>query len=91
MLYDQHFIFSSLVISDKIPYDDGEDTEYDTEHDTRKRLVASKDIVHSISLKEYFQQKISAWGLGVGQEAYTDVITNIDCETSASLKEYISL
>ena len=83
--------FSSLIISDQSPCDDGEDSEYDTEHDSRKRIVASKDIVHCFSLRDYFQQKITDWGVGVGQPFYTNVISNIDCETLASLKEYISL
>jgi hypothetical protein len=81
----------SLIISDQSPCDDGEDSEYDTEHDSRKRIVASKDIVHCFSLRDYFQQKITDWGVGVGQPFYTNVISNIDCETLASLKEYISL
>ena len=84
-------IFSSLVISDKNPYEDGDETEYDTEHDSRKRAVATRDIVHCVSLRDYFQQKISEWGIGVGQIMYTDTITHIDCETASSLKEYISL
>ena len=80
-----------MIISDQSPCDDGEDSEYDTEHDSRKRIVASKDIVHCFSLKDYFQQKITDWGVGVGQPFYTNVISNIDCETLGSLKEYISL
>ena len=83
--------FSSLVITERNPYEDGDETEYDTEHDSRKRAVATRDIVHCISLRDYFQQKISDWGNGVGQAIYTDTITHIDCETASSLKEYISL
>ena len=72
------------------PYDD-EEAEYDTEHDVRKRTVASKDIVHCVSLRDYFQEKISNWKIGVGQPFYTEIMTNLDVETSASLNEYVAL
>ena len=55
------------------------------------QVPATRDIIHCISLRDYFQQKISDWGIGVGQVIYTDTITHIDCETASSLKEYISL
>ena len=80
-----------MIISEKNPYDDGEDSEYDTEHDVRKRVIASNDIVHCISLRDYFQQKIADWKIGIGQSFYTEIITNLDCETCANLKEYILL
>ena len=88
---DSQTYIDSLVVSDIItPYDD-EEAEYDIEQDVRKRTVASKDIVHCVSLRDYFQDKISNWRIGVGQLVYTEIMTNLDVETSVSLNEYVAL
>lgn len=79
-----------ILTGDNSTYDD-EDTEYDTEHDVRKRAMLANDIVHCISLRDYFQEKISNWRVGVGETFYTEVMTNVDIETANGLKEYVTL
>jgi len=72
-------------------FNNEDEADYYTEHDTRKRDISLNDIVHKVSLNEFIQGKLQGWGQYVGESAYANTMVNLDVETRDTLKEYITL
>lgn len=70
---------------------EGDDLDYETEHDQRKRDVAAQDPVHTIILRDYLQTQIQSFKNQIGETRYEDIMTNVDVETMANLKEFVVL
>jgi len=48
---------------------EGDDPDYETEHEARRRtLAASADPVHSVDLRIYFQQQMATLSDSLGRE-----------------------
>jgi len=63
------FTFSSLCKSEADLAADGDDPEYETEHDARRRAIsAARDPVHSVDLRAFFQRQMSALAETLGRE-----------------------
>ncbi|XP_040583365.1 importin-11 [Lepeophtheirus salmonis] len=81
----------TLVMSNPCQTDDGDNAEYETEHEARKRRLASCDSVHSVDLREYFQTQLAGLYQQIGQSRYSEMIENIDVETKANMKEFVTI
>ncbi|QQP56718.1 Zgc:91897 [Caligus rogercresseyi] len=68
-----------------------ENADYETEHEARKRRLASSDSIHSVDLREYFQSQLAGLYQQIGQSKYTEMIENIDIETKSNMKEFVSI
>ena len=88
--YVDSLLLSSSAPSNTSGYNE-DDADYYTEHDTRKRDISLNDIVHKVSLNEYFQGKLQGWSQFVGETTYVNTLGNLDVETRDTLKEYITL
>ena len=88
--YVDSLLLSSSSSSNTSGYNE-DDADYYTEHDTRKRDLSLNDIVHKVSLNEYFQSKLQGWSQFVGETTYVNTLGNLDVETRDTLKEYITL
>ena len=92
---DNNSYVDSLLLSSSAPSNTSgyneDDADYYTEHDTRKRDISLNDIVHKVSLNEYFQGKLQGWSQFVGETTYVNTLGNLDVETRDTLKEYITL
>jgi len=88
--YVDSLLLSSSASSNTSGYNE-DDADYYTEHDTRKRDISLNDIVHKVSLNEYFQSKLQGWSQFVGETTYVNTLGNLDVETRDTLKEYITL
>ncbi len=51
-----------------------EDAEYETEHEHRKREMATKDIVHTIDLRDYFQTQVKSLYAQLGETHYSEIM-----------------
>eukprot|EP00095_Tigriopus_kingsejongensis_P011540 snap_masked-scaffold33_size549341-processed-gene-2.6 protein:Tk11540 transcript:snap_masked-scaffold33_size549341-processed-gene-2.6-mRNA-1 annotation:"Importin-11" len=68
---------------------EGDDLDYETEHDQRKREAAAQDPIHTINLREYLQGQIHQLKNQLGEAKYKDIMTNMDVETLSNLKEFV--
>ena len=66
-------------------------SDYETEHDSRKRQIAMQDPVHTIVLKDYVQSQVNTMARQLGETNYKEIINNVDIETRDNLMEYVSL
>ena len=71
--------------------DEYEDIDHETEHDCRKRALSASDSVHTVDLREYFQAQINGLGQQIGENRYSDLMSNVDVETMANMKEFITI
>ncbi|XP_071449865.1 importin-11 [Hetaerina americana] len=81
----------SLMISDasgSFPY---EEVEQHTEHDLRRKRLTTQDPVHTVVLRDYFQQQVMQLKSQLGSVQYEDLLQTVDVETMAQTKEYIVL
>ncbi|KAG8226721.1 hypothetical protein J437_LFUL004371 [Ladona fulva] len=81
----------SLMIADSsgsIPF---EEVEQHTEHDLRRKRLAATDPVHTVVLRDYFQQQVFEMKNQLGSVQYEDLLQTVDCETMDQAKEYIVL
>ena len=99
IIHSQYYMFpishppisSTLVKTESDLAADGDDVDYETEHDSRKRACAASDPIHTTDLRAFLQQQISSLAAQVGASKYGEIIENLDVETAASLREYVAL
>lgn len=85
------FFFSKLL---KTPADleaEGDDVDYETEHDARRRKLNAEDVVHAVDLRQAFQSQMSALAQTVGPNKFKEIIDEVDVETLDNMKEYIEV
>lgn len=70
---------------------DGDDVDFETEHDARRREMNAQDPVHTVNLIEYFQTQLSALSRQVGEAKSADIVANIDVETLQNMREYVQI
>ena len=68
-----------------------DDQDFETEHDVRRRESLATDPIHTVDLRGYFQSQITALAGQIGQSKYTEIMTNVDTETMANMKEFVAL
>ncbi|XP_069137987.1 importin-11-like [Argopecten irradians] len=76
----------SLVLSDQD--DTPEDTEQETEHDKRKRMLCRQDPVHMVPLKEYVLSQLTACQQIHGQDTFDKLMSQVDPEILQQLREF---
>ena len=84
------FLSSSLLVSNT-DLTSTEDAEYETEHDLRKRQYASSDFVHTMDLREVFQNQVRQLSVQLGETRYSEIMNNVDVETMKNMRDYITI
>ncbi|KAM4709489.1 importin-11 [Discoglossus pictus] len=66
-----------------------EDEEPPTEQDKRKRMLALKDPVHSVSLQQFVYEKLKAQQELLGDEGFRCLMETVDTELVTQLQEFL--
>ncbi|XP_020288528.1 importin-11 isoform X2 [Pseudomyrmex gracilis] len=88
---DKDYLVDSLMITDQPSPSQYEDVDYETEHAQRQKKLIFSDPVHSISLKDTFQNQLIAFRSIVGDNQFDQLMLTLSPEIDETLKEYISL
>ncbi|XP_071587672.1 importin-11 isoform X3 [Heliangelus exortis] len=66
-----------------------EDEEPPTEQDKRKKLLALKDPVHTVSLQQFIYEKLKAQQELLGEQGFQALMETVDTEIVAQLQEFL--
>ncbi|XP_060679699.1 importin-11 [Hemiscyllium ocellatum] len=66
-----------------------EDEEPPTEQDRRKKLLALKDPVHSVSLQQFVYEKLKAQQELLGEQGFQSLIESVDTEVIRQLQGFL--
>uniref|UniRef100_A0A669QJN6 Importin-11 n=1 Tax=Phasianus colchicus TaxID=9054 RepID=A0A669QJN6_PHACC len=66
-----------------------EDEEPPTEQDKRKKLLALKDPVHTVSLQQFVYEKLKAQQELLGEQGFHALMETVDTEVVAQLQEFL--
>lgn len=66
-----------------------EDEEPPTEQDKRKKLLALKDPVHTVSLQQFIYEKLKAQQELLGEQGFHALMETVDTEIVAQLQEFL--
>ncbi|XP_070542667.1 importin-11-like [Ptychodera flava] len=74
-----------LVMSEREELED----EYETEHDKRRRRLSMKDPVHSVSLRDFVINKLSACQQLYGQPVFESMMSTVDVEIVQQMQQFV--
>ncbi|NXN52490.1 IPO11 protein, partial [Rynchops niger] len=66
-----------------------EDEEPPTEQDKRKKMLALKDPVHTVSLQQFVYEKLKAQQEILGEQGFQALMETVDTEIVAQLQEFL--
>ncbi|XP_040436084.1 importin-11 isoform X1 [Falco naumanni] len=66
-----------------------EDEEPPTEQDKRKKMLALKDPVHTVSLQQFVYEKLKAQQELLGEQGFQALMETVDTEIVAQLQEFL--
>ncbi|KAH0627965.1 hypothetical protein JD844_008581 [Phrynosoma platyrhinos] len=66
-----------------------EEEEPPTEQDTRKKLLALKDPVHSVSLQQFVYEKLKAQQELLGEQGFQALMETVDTEIVTQLQDFL--
>ncbi|XP_003266025.1 importin-11 isoform X1 [Nomascus leucogenys] len=66
-----------------------EDEEPPTEQDKRKKMLALKDPVHTVSLKQFIYEKLKAQQEMLGEQGFQSLMETVDTEIVTQLQEFL--
>ncbi|NXX40800.1 IPO11 protein, partial [Tricholaema leucomelas] len=66
-----------------------EDEEPPTEQDKRKKMLALRDPVHSVSLQQFVYEKLKAQQELLGEQGFQALMETVDTEIVAQLQEFL--
>ncbi|KAJ6669936.1 hypothetical protein lerEdw1_000485 [Lerista edwardsae] len=66
-----------------------EDEEPPTEQDKRKKMLALKDPVHSVSLQQFVYEKLKAQQELLGEQGFQALMETVDTEIVAQLQDFL--
>uniref|UniRef100_A0A8C3IVX8 Importin-11 n=1 Tax=Chrysemys picta bellii TaxID=8478 RepID=A0A8C3IVX8_CHRPI len=66
-----------------------EDEEPPTEQDKRKKMLALKDPVHTVSLQQFVYEKLKAQQELLGEQAFQALMETVDTEIVTQLQEFL--
>ncbi|RMC04493.1 hypothetical protein DUI87_18938 [Hirundo rustica rustica] len=66
-----------------------EDEEPPTEQDKRKKILALKDPVHTVSLQQFIYEKLKAQQELLGEQGFHALMETVDTEIVAQLQEFL--
>ncbi|KAM9263124.1 importin-11 isoform 3-T4 [Morus bassanus] len=66
-----------------------EDEEPPTEQDKRKKILALKDPVHTLSLQQFIYEKLKAQQELLGEQGFQALMETVDTEIVAQLQEFL--
>ncbi|NXN07176.1 IPO11 protein, partial [Indicator maculatus] len=66
-----------------------EDEEPPTEQDKRKKILALKDPVHTVSLQQFVYEKLKAQQELLGEQGFQALMETVDTEIVAQLQEFL--
>ncbi|TFK15706.1 cAMP-specific 3',5'-cyclic phosphodiesterase 4D-like [Platysternon megacephalum] len=66
-----------------------EDEEPPTEQDKRKKMLALKDPVHTVSLQQFVYEKLKAQQELLGEQAFQALMETVDSEIVTQLQEFL--
>ncbi|KAI6058121.1 importin-11 [Aix galericulata] len=66
-----------------------EDEEPPTEQDKRKKMLALKDPVHTVSLQQFVYEKLKAQQELLGEQGFHALMETVDTEVVAQLQEFL--
>ncbi|KAM9590593.1 importin-11-like [Morphnus guianensis] len=66
-----------------------EDEEPPTEQDKRKKMLALKDPVHTVSLQQFIYEKLKAQQELLGEQGFRALMETVDTEIVAQLQEFL--
>ncbi|KAK2514619.1 Ipo11 [Columba livia] len=66
-----------------------EDEEPPTEQDKRKKMLALKDPVHTVSLQQFIYEKLKAQQELLGEQGFQALMETVDTEVVAQLQEFL--
>ncbi|XP_053889017.1 importin-11 [Malaclemys terrapin pileata] len=66
-----------------------EDEEPPTEQDKRKKMLALKDPVHTVSLQQFVYEKLKAQQELLGEQAFQALMETVDTEILTQLQEFL--
>ncbi|XP_010003664.1 PREDICTED: importin-11 [Chaetura pelagica] len=66
-----------------------EDEEPPTEQDKRKKMLALKDPVHTVSLQQFIYEKLKAQQELLGEQGFQALMETVDTEIVAQLQEFL--
>ncbi|XP_065717490.1 importin-11 isoform X1 [Patagioenas fasciata] len=66
-----------------------EDEEPPTEQDKRKKILALKDPVHTVSLQQFIYEKLKAQQELLGEQGFQALMETVDTEVVAQLQEFL--
>ncbi|XP_066994048.1 importin-11 [Anabrus simplex] len=88
---DMGLLVDSLMLSEHGSPNQDDDVDYETEHDHRRKQLASQDPVHTIVLKDYFQAQILELQNQVGPSHFEQLKQTVDIETFEQARDYVVL
>ena len=71
--------------------EEGDDINYETEHDTRKRKAWALDPIRTVSLIECFQTHLVRLQNQLGTTKYVEIMGNVDVETMDNIKQFVAV
>lgn len=66
-----------------------EDEEPPTEQDKRKKMLALKDPVHTVSLQQFIYEKLKAQQELLGEQGFQSLMETVDTEIVTQLQEFL--
>ncbi|XP_003827461.3 importin-11 isoform X1 [Pan paniscus] len=66
-----------------------EDEEPPTEQDKRKKMLALKDPVHTVSLQQFIYEKLKAQQEMLGEQGFQSLMETVDTEIVTQLQEFL--
>uniref|UniRef100_A0A9L0I7D1 Importin 11 n=1 Tax=Equus asinus TaxID=9793 RepID=A0A9L0I7D1_EQUAS len=66
-----------------------EDEEPPTEQDKRKKILALKDPVHTVSLQQFIYEKLKAQQELLGEQGFQSLMETVDTEIVTQLQEFL--
>ncbi|KAL6035977.1 hypothetical protein STEG23_038422 [Scotinomys teguina] len=66
-----------------------EDEEPPTEQDKRKKMLALKDPVHTVSLQQFIYEKLKAQQEILGEQGFQSLMETVDTEIVTQLQEFL--
>ena len=71
--------------------EEGDDINYETEHDTRKRKAWALDPIRTVNLIECFQTHLVKLQNQLGNTKYAEIMGNVDVETMDNIKQFVTV
>ena len=81
----------SLIATEIDLAEEGDDINYETEHDTRKRKAWALDPIRTVSLIECFQTHLVKLQNQLGTTKYAEIMGNVDVETMDNIKQFVTV